>query len=34
MNEEYNDPNAFMSISRTHNVFGEGYKDITEFSNK
>ena len=29
-----NDPNAFMSISRTHNVFGEGYKDITEFSNK
>ena len=29
-----NDPNAFMSIARTHNVFGEGYKDITEFSNK
>lgn len=28
------DPNAFMSITMTHNVFGEGYKDIKEFSNK
>lgn len=28
------DPNAFMSMTMTHNVFGEGYKDIREFSNK
>ena len=28
------DPNAFMAISSTHNVFGEGYKNILEFSNK
>ena len=28
------DPNAFMSLTKTHNVFGQGYKDITEFSNK
>ena len=29
-----NDPNAFMSMTLTHNVFGEGYSDIREFSNK
>ena len=28
------DPNAFMSLSRTSEVFGEGYRDITKFSNK
>lgn len=28
------DPNAFMSLTKTHNVFGQGYKDINEFSNK
>ncbi len=28
------DPQAFMSMTRTHDVFGEGYKDITNYSNK
>lgn len=28
------DPQAFMSMTMTHNVFGEGYRDIKEFSNK
>ena len=28
------DPNAFMSLTKTHNVFGQGYKDINEFSKK
>ena len=29
-----NDPHAFMSMTRTHDVFGEGYNDITQYSNK
>ena len=28
------DPNSFMSITKTSDVFGEGYKNIQEFSNK
>lgn len=28
------DPHAFMSMTKTHDVFGEGYKDITQYSNK
>lgn len=28
------DPDAFMSMTRTSDVFGEGYNDIKEFSNK
>ena len=28
------DPNAFMSMTKTSDVFGEGYTDITNFSNK
>lgn len=28
------DPNAFMSITLTHSVFGEGYSDIKTYSNK
>ena len=28
------DPQAFMSMTMTHNVFGEGYRNIKEFSNK
>lgn len=29
-----NDPEAFMSMTLTHNVFGEGYRNIKEYSNK
>ncbi|MDY2888398.1 MAG: YitT family protein [Candidatus Caccosoma sp.] len=28
------DPTAFVSMTKTNNVFGEGYKDINDFSNK
>jgi len=28
------DPNAFMCVSRTHDVFGEGYTDLSQFMNK
>ena len=28
------DPDAFVSISSTHEVFGEGYRDIKDYSNK
>lgn len=28
------DPEAFVSISSTHEVFGEGYRDIKDYSNK
>ena len=28
------DPEAFVSITSTHSVFGEGYKDIKNYSNK
>ena len=28
------DPEAFMSMTLTHNVFGEGYRNIKDYSNK
>ena len=28
------DPEAFMSMSMTHSVFGEGYRDIKNYYNK
>ena len=28
------DPEAFVSISSTHEVFGEGYRNIKDYSNK
>ena len=28
------DPEAFVSISSTHAVFGEGYRNIKDYSNK